>query len=147
MIRRPPRSTRTDTLFPYTTLFRSAPNPNSNEETNKAPETRFWFNLFENNYYQREQMLRSRIALTTRLADWSNLILEGNLNNLYTKTETKELGQGQEFTGGLYALRHRVKENYFLKAMVTAERAIAPGLDINGLICGDIQRKIGRAHV
>src|SRR3546814_12731443 len=25
MIRRPPRSTRTDTLFPYTTLFRSPP--------------------------------------------------------------------------------------------------------------------------
>src|SRR3546814_13210389 len=29
MIRRPPRSTRTDTLFPYTTLFRSVrPQPN-----------------------------------------------------------------------------------------------------------------------
>src|SRR3546814_4817828 len=27
MIRRPPRSTRTDTLFPYTTLFRSNWNP------------------------------------------------------------------------------------------------------------------------
>src|SRR3546814_11822830 len=27
MIRRPPRSTRTDTLFPYTTLFRSQGNP------------------------------------------------------------------------------------------------------------------------
>src|SRR3546814_10425416 len=27
MIRRPPRSTRTDTLFPYTTLFRSAGHP------------------------------------------------------------------------------------------------------------------------
>src|SRR3546814_16026155 len=27
MIRRPPRSTRTDTLFPYTTLFRSEPRP------------------------------------------------------------------------------------------------------------------------
>src|SRR3546814_7101108 len=26
MIRRPPRSTRTDTLFPYTTLFRSSSN-------------------------------------------------------------------------------------------------------------------------
>src|SRR3546814_6233848 len=26
MIRRPPRSTRTDTLFPYTTLFRPQPN-------------------------------------------------------------------------------------------------------------------------
>src|SRR3546814_4655128 len=30
MIRRPPRSTRTDTLFPYTTLFRSAPIPPKN---------------------------------------------------------------------------------------------------------------------
>src|SRR6056297_4253904 len=32
MIRRPPRSTRTDTLFPYTTLFRSdrrSPSPTS----------------------------------------------------------------------------------------------------------------------
>src|SRR3546814_6244005 len=29
MIRRPPRSTRTDTLFPYTTLFRSAGRPES----------------------------------------------------------------------------------------------------------------------
>src|SRR3546814_18474629 len=27
MSRRPPRSTRTDTLFPYTTLFRSQPRP------------------------------------------------------------------------------------------------------------------------
>src|SRR3546814_11175079 len=27
MIRRPPRSTRTDTLFPYTTLFRSTLSP------------------------------------------------------------------------------------------------------------------------
>src|SRR3546814_12539965 len=29
MIRRPPRSTRTDTLFPYTTLFRSTSHPSS----------------------------------------------------------------------------------------------------------------------
>src|SRR3546814_21202570 len=33
MIRRPPRSTRTDTLFPYTTLFRSyLPRINSSDE-------------------------------------------------------------------------------------------------------------------
>src|SRR3546814_15312574 len=29
MIRRPPRCTRTDTLFPYTTLFRSAASPDA----------------------------------------------------------------------------------------------------------------------
>src|SRR3546814_15257147 len=32
MIRRPPRSTRTDTLFPYTTLFRSLPRAGMIEE-------------------------------------------------------------------------------------------------------------------
>src|SRR3546814_1646324 len=31
MIRRPPRSTRTDTLFPYTTLFRSVAERNSRD--------------------------------------------------------------------------------------------------------------------
>src|SRR3546814_3163889 len=32
MIRRPPRSTRTDTLFPYTTLFRSRGGPRPRQE-------------------------------------------------------------------------------------------------------------------
>src|SRR3546814_1133283 len=35
MIRRPPRSTRTDTLFPYTTLFRSAPTRPASREARK----------------------------------------------------------------------------------------------------------------
>src|SRR3546814_14100124 len=33
MIRRPPRSTRTDTLFPYTTLFRSMASQNTSRKT------------------------------------------------------------------------------------------------------------------
>src|SRR3546814_1252456 len=36
MIRRPPRSTRTDTLFPYTTLFRSPPRLRCCEGTSAA---------------------------------------------------------------------------------------------------------------
>src|SRR3546814_1340343 len=47
MIRRPPRSTRTDTLFPYTTLFRSPPSarrpgsvPGSRSRTPPAPPYR-----------------------------------------------------------------------------------------------------------
>src|SRR3546814_2417276 len=41
MIRRPPRSTRTDTLFPYTTLFRSlAPARGAEREAPAAPAPR-----------------------------------------------------------------------------------------------------------
>src|SRR3546814_2393148 len=39
MIRRPPRSTRTDTLFPYTTLFRSKERRHDRERFRK-PEAR-----------------------------------------------------------------------------------------------------------
>src|SRR3546814_12226801 len=37
MIRRPPRATRTDTLFPYTTLFRSVGGRTLNQTVNGAP--------------------------------------------------------------------------------------------------------------
>src|SRR3546814_3899161 len=37
MIRRPPRSTRTDTLFPYTTLFRSDGHHGADEADRCAP--------------------------------------------------------------------------------------------------------------
>src|SRR3546814_11298319 len=46
MIRRPPRSTRTDTLFPYTTLFRSPAQPPAPKDAIDAmpdsPRTRNW---------------------------------------------------------------------------------------------------------
>src|SRR3546814_3228969 len=38
MIRRPPGSTRTDTLFPYTTLFRSQPRPEAEEVGDRRME-------------------------------------------------------------------------------------------------------------
>src|SRR3546814_7833491 len=38
MIRRPPRSTRTDTLFPYTTLFRSSMSVSSESFTTHGHE-------------------------------------------------------------------------------------------------------------
>src|SRR3546814_8821748 len=43
MIRRPPRSTRTDTLFPYTTLFRSdrsGPMPTADNSSSALPKGR-----------------------------------------------------------------------------------------------------------
>src|SRR3546814_20797885 len=56
MIRRPPRSTRTDTLFPYTTLFRSrhhdrlgAQAPSSHENDPRSPNMLLRRTLRRNN--------------------------------------------------------------------------------------------------
>src|SRR3546814_5249437 len=50
MIRRPPRSTRTDTLFPYTTLFRSAlrfPEPIFSDKVAELIEAKYRGQRFE----------------------------------------------------------------------------------------------------
>src|SRR3546814_19059832 len=47
MIRRPPRSTRTDTLFPYTTLFRSTGNGLSPAMLELSPEAKdVWVKVY-----------------------------------------------------------------------------------------------------
>src|SRR3546814_13475688 len=49
MIRRPPRSTRTDTLFPYTTLFRS-PTPPGERMAELAASEQFILTVCANGY-------------------------------------------------------------------------------------------------
>src|SRR3546814_4046075 len=55
MIRRPPRSTRTDTLFPYTTLFRSADHADDSARRKRKIE------IFE------EQLVADRLGQSFRL--------------------------------------------------------------------------------
>lgn len=124
----------------YVSVFGGTPNPGDPAEPNKAPESRFWFNLFENSYTQDEQTIRGRIALTATLNPWAKLQLEGNVNNLYTRNENKELGQGHDFTGGLYGLGHTFKESYFLKWMLMINKNLTKDLELNGYIGGETQR-------
>ena len=124
----------------YTSQFGGVPNPGNSAETNLAPETRFWFSLYENNYLQKEQLLRGRVAFTVTLTDWAKLILEGNINNIYTRSESKELGQGLNFTGGLYSLGFQTKESNMQKWMLMMNKDINPDLTLSGYIGGEAQR-------
>lgn len=124
----------------YTSKFGGAPDPGNSAETNLAPETRFWFSLYENNYLQEEQLLRGRVAFTVTLTDWAKLILEGNINNIYTRSESKELGQGKNFTGGAYSLGFQTKESNMQKWMLMMNKDINSDLSISGYIGGEAQR-------
>ena len=123
----------------YTSVLGGAPNPADPEEPNKAPESRFWFSLFENNYQQNEQSVRGRLALTATVTDWAKLQLEGNFYDVFTKTENKELGQGQNFTGGLYELGHAAKRSRFLKALVLIDERINEDWEVSGYLGGESQ--------
>src|SRR3546814_2868751 len=78
MIRRPPRSTRTDTLFPYTTLFRSLIGPVS-DHASDALLTAAWLR-----------------AIASETAPWS----PPPLTDVLARTE----GRSEEHTSELQSL-------------------------------------------
>src|SRR3546814_10428949 len=72
MIRRPPRSTRTDTLFPYTTLFRSLDTVTSNLSLhfrhladNPKDQQTMRENTTQQNVVAIEELLRAYAAVST----------------------------------------------------------------------------------
>lgn len=123
----------------YTSILGGTPDPTNNAEPNKAPESRFWFNLYNNNYFQNEQMLRSRVAVTADITSWAKLVVEGNINNIYRKTENKELGELQNFAGGSYSQGFNTKETKFLKAMLMLNKDITKDLTISGYVGAESQ--------
>ena len=124
----------------YTSILGGAPNLNDADEPNKAPESRFWFNLYENTYLQKEQLLRGRISVTATLSSWAKLVMEGNINNIYIKRENKELGEGKGFSGGLYGLGFENKKSKFLKAMLMMNKDINSDLSLSGYVGAEVQR-------
>src|SRR3546814_8481107 len=68
MIRRPPRSTRTDTLFPYTTLFRSGVTvlrgfPQGNSEAFKKRLAAIWSTRSEEHTSELQSLMRISYAV------------------------------------------------------------------------------------
>ncbi len=124
----------------YTSILGGAPDLNDPNEPNKSPESRFWFQLFENNYLQKEQLLRGRLSVTADLTPWAKLILEGNINNIYIKRETKELGQQKDFRGGLYGLGFENRESKFLKAILMMNKELNKDFSVSGYIGAEMQR-------
>src|SRR3546814_10763921 len=113
MIRRPPRSTRTDTLFPYTTLFRSFATP---EEAEASPLADALFGLgdvtgvrSEEHTSELQSLMRISYAVfclkkkkqvknntfTTRIRPTHNAISSEHDNVCQLKQKPKDLSEQQ----------------------------------------------------
>src|SRR3546814_1663185 len=96
MMRRPPRSTRTDTLFPYTTLFRSAsPKPDIGNDMENA--------LGERGYGGRalqalKHCMRALTRCGTSVRQASAVLRQGPV------AFRKHLGRSEEHTSELQSL-------------------------------------------
>src|SRR3546814_2477718 len=125
MIRRPPRSTRTDTLFPYTTLFRSGlvPSPDSVEAfvSNADPHKRetlvknllnrdhdyaqhwltFWNDLLRNDYTGTGYITGGRFDIT----EWLYQALR--TNKPYNQFVSELISPTKESEGFIKGIRWR----------------------------------------
>src|SRR3546814_5262929 len=92
MIRRPPRSTRTDTLFPYTTLVRSQDNEEQRRRR-KADDDR-----------REDQGLRQRIGVARGIADraWIENRRHSRTQSPHAKNE--QVDRSEEHTSELQSL-------------------------------------------
>lgn len=130
----------------YTSSLGGVPKVYDPAETNFVPGADYWFRIYENNYLQDEQMFRGRLTINATVNSWLKLQLEGNFSNLGIKNETKELGQGYNFTGadntsgGKYGLGHSNKQAYFFKWMGLVTKQLSKDLSLNGYIGGETQR-------
>src|SRR3546814_11491051 len=92
MIRRPPRSTRTDTLFPYTTLFRS-----DDPGEHRLPSAR----------WSREEDTLNRAGIDGRQPI---VVLERHLDEFLSTRD--DVGESTEVVEGLLALASRRLEAF-----------------------------------
>src|SRR3546814_8499556 len=89
MIRRPPRSTRTDTLFPYTTLFRSICGASS---------------------YKRISCLAS-IGISTSIRAMTIKVISANTDTTRSEEHTSELQSLMRNSYAVFCLKNKKKKN------------------------------------
>src|SRR3546814_5754550 len=93
MIRRPPRSTRTDTLFPYTTLFRSGRGNNCLDCSLSALSS--FFGL-------------PRVSAPR----WPDQLPNGQLDNVRSEEHTSELQSLMRISYAVFCLKKKKRRNH-----------------------------------
>src|SRR3546814_8883994 len=86
MIRRPPRSTRTDTLFPYTTLFRSRRSAVRRPAGLKARPDPLAACAKRGRHTRQTEIRNGPMGIFSRLTD----IINSNLNSILDRAEEPE---------------------------------------------------------
>src|SRR3546814_8082349 len=110
MIRRPPRSTRTYTLFPYTTLFRSDVQSASGRNARIAPD-----------FLNRATLLTNRARIcSNRATNWrdSSIRSGGDHGTERSEEHTSELQSLMRISYAVFCLKKK-KTQYITTPMIT----------------------------
>lgn len=98
---------------------------NYGDEYANIPGIGLWWNIFENEYSQKETSVRPALILNVDLTDWLKFRAEGNYNYYYKRHESKQPGTGYANTkSGYYGLGLYNKEQSNFNAMFTVNKQV-----------------------
>src|SRR3546814_4235466 len=112
MLRRPPRSTRTDTLFPYTTLFRSREAVRRVQTDFRRIETTRTARIMSEKQLQAEQeRLNVGLSTTRFVLDFQRDLATARGNELRARSEehTSELQSLMRISYAVFCLKKKKK--------------------------------------
>src|SRR3546814_5867502 len=114
MIRRPPRSTRTDTLFPYTTLFRSPHQPRSGQETVRGMDAARGGPLMDRD---RDDDPRRLLEQARQLHDQGRGRVRGRGEDRRSEEHTSELQSLMRISYAVFCLKKKKQKNTLTSTM------------------------------
>ena len=83
-----------------------------------------WWNLYENDYVQKEWVFRPTWEVNYHILDWLTAKVDGNINQYSRNIETKSLGSGYAMEGGGYSLQSYTKTQLTLGATLSASKQL-----------------------
>ena len=117
------------------------------DEYGNNPGRSIWWDIYENDYSQKETSVRPTLMLNIELTDWMKFRAEGNYNYYYTRFESKKPGTGYANTNsGYYGLGLNTKEQTNFNASFTFNKTLGDwtfGGFIRGEYYNNIQQTMG----
>ncbi|WP_431294210.1 SusC/RagA family TonB-linked outer membrane protein [Pedobacter sp. P26] len=105
-----------------------------------------WWNINQKKVNQRENVFRGNIDVKANIAPWLNALVRGNLNQVNTNGETKNIGDGVGFTGGEYALMQSSQRSSRLQFLLNGNTKFGQDFDFNMSLGAETTKDFGNNY-
>ena len=93
-----------------------------------------WWSIWENEYYQKETVVRPDLKVTAQLLPWLKWVTEGSYNYYYVRSESKQPGSGYQNKGGYYSIGFSQKEQINANTNFMFDSQLNEDWHINGFL-------------
>lgn len=111
-------------------------NTSYGDEYGNMPGTSLWWDIYENDYTQKETSVRPSLKLNIDLLSWLKFSAEGNYNYYYTRYEDKQPGDGYANEGGYYGMGQTTKEQTNLNVNFNVNKSFGD-FEVHGFLRGE----------